>query len=697
MTQITVADLNNAKLDVDTIAGIANSTAETVTDRLGATRRTIYSLSNEYPNASENAAAAAESEANAAISETNALTYKTDAESARDAAIIGSGVYVDEPTGRAAVADGEAFKVQGSGEIAAYEYRRVDALSSTLIATYPSISALSVANRTSEVFYVNGQEVLYAIVDSANRALAYIDVEGIVYGKLPISSSNGITLTRLANGAYTIELNDSAIDFSYGNSDLLAAIVDSAGRKLFSVNLDGTVIVEKLGITASGGMAITQSQEGVYNFALDPTLIDTSYGGSDYLAAIVDSAGRILFSIGFDGTITGKLTVTEVVTARGNRTDLDTRLSQNLNTYGLPKIYTWGEWFLRETRMRLRKRALSESTQLIVAMIGDSWTHSQTRYTGVVASTLKTAFGDAGAGWTGFGWGFGGTSDAWSGGNGNVSTEMSVALTSGWSTHYNSSVSPDIADIYTSTAGAKATATFSGTGNVSVVKLFYIAGGSGIVRYRWNAGAWTTLDISTGSGLLTTNLASVPTGTWTLEIENVSGTTTICGIDVQKTTDGVRVHKLGGTGSASNQWAGVSATDWQAGLTALAPNLVTILLGTNDQGGSMAPATYRTNLQTMITRVKDALPFADIALIMPCENQRVANTYAMSLYAKEAYELAAINNCAWLDLQYVFGDTPSQYAYGSARPWFAADLIHPDPTTGGRAITDAVYRLLTTQ
>lgn len=111
----------------------------------------------------------------------------------------------------------------------------------------------------------------------------------------------------------------------------------------------------------------------------------------------------------------------------------------------------------------------------------------------------------------------------------------------------------------------------------------------------------------------------------------------------------------------------------------------------------MSPATYRTNLQTMITRVKDALPFADIALIMPCENQRVANTYAMSLYAKEAYELAAINNCAWLDLQYVFGDTPSQYAYGSARPWFAADLIHPDPNTGGRAITDAVYRLLTTQ
>ena len=40
MTQITVTDLNNAKLDVDTIADIANDTGVSVIDRLGATRLT---------------------------------------------------------------------------------------------------------------------------------------------------------------------------------------------------------------------------------------------------------------------------------------------------------------------------------------------------------------------------------------------------------------------------------------------------------------------------------------------------------------------------------------------------------------------------------------------------------------------------------------------------------------------------------
>ena len=128
MTQITAADLTNAKSDVDTIANIANSTSTSVTDRLGNTRRTLYSLANEFPNASDNAAAAAASAVSAA--------------SARDAALIQSGVYETEALGRAAVADGQAFKVQGSGDVAAYEYRRTNSTTSVLIATYPSPSGV---------------------------------------------------------------------------------------------------------------------------------------------------------------------------------------------------------------------------------------------------------------------------------------------------------------------------------------------------------------------------------------------------------------------------------------------------------------------------------------------------------------------------------------------------------------------------
>ena len=50
MTAITVTDLNNAKIDTDTIASVATSQANTVTDRLGNTKRTVFSISEAMLN-----------------------------------------------------------------------------------------------------------------------------------------------------------------------------------------------------------------------------------------------------------------------------------------------------------------------------------------------------------------------------------------------------------------------------------------------------------------------------------------------------------------------------------------------------------------------------------------------------------------------------------------------------------------------
>jgi lysophospholipase L1-like esterase len=71
-----------------------------------------------------------------------AITARTAAELAAANALISVGSYTTEALGRAAVADGAAFKVQGSGDVAAYEYRRTNSTTSVLIATYPSITLL---------------------------------------------------------------------------------------------------------------------------------------------------------------------------------------------------------------------------------------------------------------------------------------------------------------------------------------------------------------------------------------------------------------------------------------------------------------------------------------------------------------------------------------------------------------------------
>jgi lysophospholipase L1-like esterase len=71
-------------------------------------------------------------------SASQAATSAAVAQAARDAALVAGPKYATEALGRSAVADGAVFMVQGSADVAAYEYRRVNAGSSTLIAAYPS-------------------------------------------------------------------------------------------------------------------------------------------------------------------------------------------------------------------------------------------------------------------------------------------------------------------------------------------------------------------------------------------------------------------------------------------------------------------------------------------------------------------------------------------------------------------------------
>jgi lysophospholipase L1-like esterase len=141
---------------------ISSSAAQAVAASVTATAQAVISTAQ----ASTSTAQAVISTAQAVIATTQAGTATTQAgiatdkavltaadrvqtgfdviatESARDAALIQAGVYTTEEIGRAAVADGQAFKVQGSGDVAAYEYRRTNSTTSVLIATYPSVGAV---------------------------------------------------------------------------------------------------------------------------------------------------------------------------------------------------------------------------------------------------------------------------------------------------------------------------------------------------------------------------------------------------------------------------------------------------------------------------------------------------------------------------------------------------------------------------
>lgn len=108
-----------------------------------------------------------------------AVSAKNAAELAKDASLIQAGVYVDEPTGRAAVVDGQAFKVQGTGDIAALEYRRTSSSASVLIAIYPAASYITKLRADLEAnglaIYKGAGPVLPIATDSTGRVLLGYD------------------------------------------------------------------------------------------------------------------------------------------------------------------------------------------------------------------------------------------------------------------------------------------------------------------------------------------------------------------------------------------------------------------------------------------------------------------------------------------------------------------------------------------
>ena len=405
--------------------------------------------------------------------------------------------------------------------------------------------------------------------------------------------------------------------------------------------------------------------------------------------ALLSSNGRLLRYLDVGEVSTDSLQA-QLDAVAGDRDAAGDRVGQFLDSYGNPRRWYFNEHLTRRWRYLRRKLLLGESVTATIAMIGDSFTHAPTRYTGPLAETLIDELGDAGGGWTGYGVGGGGILP-----NGNARPALyGYSRSASWDiSAYVTSVGPDIGQITSSTPGEKVTRTGPDAAKLAAVTLFWVGTADGVIRYRWNGGAWTSRNVQGTVGALQTAALSAnqPTsGAWTLEIEVVSGTVTLCGDNSTGTDPGVLFHKLGSTGSQAFHWA---AADFSAGLIALQPHIVTVMLATNDQTIPRTPAAFGGYLETIVTRIRTAIPLVDVVIAMPADNQR-ANAYAMPLYAAEARRVAVEQNCAFMDLQYLFGDDPADYASDGPLPLNNSDDVHPEPATGGRVIVDAFCRFL---
>lgn len=254
--------------------------------------------------------------------------------------------------------------------------------------------------------------------------------------------------------------------------------------------------------------------------------------------------------------------------------------------------------------------------------------------------------------------------------------------------------------------GSGQTLTYSLTGDTA--DIFWIKqflGGT----FSWAVDGGSATNISTGGGGLfdgqVTHITLGAAGPHSLVLTRVSGTSNIAGV-VEYNGDfglGIAVHDCGHFGWLTGNWVtatGSGAAGSAAAIAALSPNVVVITLGANDQFSNVAPSTYQSNLQTIITNLKSRLtaPYPAFVLnMLPGRGNQNTFTYPWAQYVNAAYAVAAADTSGPLGNSIV---TVMDFTLGPRMPGFDTDVyglwagtVHPS-NTGHQLIADSLLQFL---
>lgn len=340
-----------------------------------------------------------------------------------------------------------------------------------------------------------------------------------------------------------------------------------------------------------------------------------------------------------------------------------------------------GAGYLRTWKAQLAHIAQATSNeQAVIAFIGDSWVLNS-RIFDPLTEWLQTEYGDAGPGFVSIG-------------NNHGSTAMygvtSYSRTGTWtdSDQASGSRGPDIAHADTSDTATPAAVQIVATYTSAVIHHINQSGG-GSYRWRIDGGSWTTVSTSAGSEAHdTATISGLSSASHTLDIELVSGTVRLLGVDLQKSGNGVRVHRLGNGGATVAQYVAVDSTIWQASIAALAPDVAIILLGTNDHSGNRLPGDFGADIATLAGRVRSARSLCDVMLLSPCDNGLSGKTYTVGHYSNELRSRAVANSYAFVDAHQAMGTYTNADALGL---WENTSHINE---VGAQQVADMLIRVL---
>ncbi len=348
----------------------------------------------------------------------------------------------------------------------------------------------------------------------------------------------------------------------------------------------------------------------------------------------------------------------EIKDARGDFALLADRLTVSINADGTLKSSSpavawpaaevaYGQHLLKNYMAKLAFiRQADTTSQAVVAVVGDSWTHGY-RFFLPIKSALQAEYGNAGAGW--------GTAGDLTETAGGQPDGISRAITGTW-THYDESsgaanaYGADLAHAVSTDDSTPASISWTSAADTIVIHYMKQPTG-GTFRYTTDGGSSWSATIDTANATLlhaTETITGLGGGSITVKIEVAAAVTAgviICGVDFRLDGNGVRCLSLGNNGSVTSDWTGIDETIWEAGIAALEPDVVLIILGTNDKAVPITPTATGANLTTLAARIVAArtvggIVRCDVGFVVPGDRSG-SFTYAGQEYA-DAIRSAAV-------------------------------------------------------
>ena len=176
-------------------------------------------------------------------------------------------------------------------------------------------------------------------------------------------------------------------------------------------------------------------------------------------------------------------------------------------------------------------------------------------------------------------------------------------------------------------------------------------------------GSFIVAGTSAGKELRTECLAEKPTIRLTdfdateFTVKRATGRIALFGFDVQRRglRGGAVVHQLGNAFGMAHQFAAIEDETYALFLAAIKPDLITILLGTNDMNNGWKADEYKKQMETLVAKLRRAAPAATV-LIMSAPSCTFDRMDFSKAFDASARAVAADHDCLFWSLRDFVGD-----------------------------------------